>query len=84
MQIGIAGIGKMGAAIAQRLIEAGRTVTTDAQSHVDEQGKVTTTGLFSRTWTITPMTTYCDLVVTVSWSEDGTLRQVVMRGKRSM
>ena len=27
MQIGIAGIGKMGAAIAQRLIEAGHTVT---------------------------------------------------------
>ncbi len=67
-----------------RTIAPPGTLTTGAQSHVDEKGKVTTTGLFSRTWTITPMTGYCDLIVTVSWSEDGTLPRVVMRGKRSI
>jgi Tfp pilus assembly protein PilV len=60
------------------------SVTTGSQQHLDERGAVTTSGMFTRTWTVTPQTEYCDLVVTVSWSEDGVARQVVVRGKRSL
>ena len=67
-----------------RTIAPPSTVTTGTQAHVDEKGKVNTTGLFSRSWTITPMMSYCDLAVIVSWNEDGTPRQVMMRGKRSI
>ena len=66
-----------------RTVSSPTSVITGTQSHLDERGKVTSAGLFSRTWTVTPTTGYCDLVVTVAWSEDGTARQVVMRGKRS-
>jgi hypothetical protein len=60
------------------------SVTTGSQQHLDERGAVTTSGLFTRTWTVTPQTEHCDLIVTVSWSEDGMARQVVVRGKRSL
>src|SRR5678816_1125705 len=43
------------------------SVTTGSQQHLDERGAVTTSGMFTRTWTVTPQTEYCDLVVTVSW-----------------
>jgi len=64
--------------------EAPGSVTTGSQQHLDEKGAVTTSGMFTRTWTVTPQTEYCDLVVTVSWSDDGVARQVVVRGKRSL
>jgi type II secretory pathway pseudopilin PulG len=67
-----------------RATSAPATVTTGTQAHVDEKGKVTSTGTFSRTWTVMPTTEYCDLVVTVAWNEDGVARQVVMRGRRSL
>ena len=59
-------------------------VTTGSQQHLDEKGAVITSGLFTRTWAVAPQTEYCDMVVTVSWSEDGVARQVVVRGKRSL
>ena len=67
-----------------RTTVAPATVTAGRQEHLDERGKVSTGGTFSRTWTVTPTTDYCDVVVTVTWSDDGVPRQVVMRGRRSL
>ena len=67
-----------------RTIAAPATTTTGSQTNLDEKGKATTSGTFSRSWTVTPGTDYCDLVVTVAWNEDGVARQVVMRGRRGL
>lgn len=67
-----------------RTIAAPAATTTGSQTNLDEKGKATTGGAFSRSWTVTPGTDYCDLVVTVAWSEDGVPRQVVMRGRRGL
>ena len=41
-------------------------------------------GIFSRAWTVTTGTTYIDLQVTVSWSEDGVNKSVVVYGRRGL
>lgn len=66
-----------------RTISVPATTTTGTQTQLDEKGKVTSNGAFTRSWTITPTTEYCDLVVTVAWIDDGVARQVVMRGRRN-
>ena len=67
-----------------RTIAAPATTTTGSQTSLDEKGKVAAAGTFSRSWTVTPGTDYCDLVVTVAWNEDGIPRQVMMRGRRGL
>ena len=60
------------------------TTTNGSQASLDSKGKTATNGTFTRAWTVTPNAAYCDITVTVSWSDDGVSRSVVMRGKRNL
>lgn len=60
------------------------TTTTGTQASLDSKGKIATGGMFTRAWTVTPYAAYCDIVVTVSWSDDGVARSVQMQGKRNL
>ncbi len=53
-----------------------------SEAGLNEQGGVS--GMFSRTWTVTPNPSWIDYSVTVSWSEDGNAKQVVLRSKRGL
>lgn len=58
-------------------------VTTESDAGtIDERGIVSASGIYTRSWTITPTTTDATVVVTVSWNEDGVTRSVVLRSKR--
>ncbi len=76
--------------LAQDQVERLRTqvaptsTTTGTQASLDAKGKLVTGGMFTRSWTITPNSSNCDIVVTVAWNEDGVDRNVVMRGKRNL
>ena len=56
--------------------------TTGTQTAIDERGK--SGGIYTRTWTTTPGSSYYDVSVTVSWPEDGTTKQVVVRSRRDL
>jgi len=51
------------------------------ETSINERGIAT--GVFTRRWTETLATGYADIVVTVSWTEDGVARQFVVRGRRN-
>lgn len=76
--------------LAEDQLERLRTVTPVTGSNaglLDERGvpclsSCTGNFIFQRSWTVTPVGSYADLVVTVAWNEDGVARQVVMRSKR--
>ena len=57
---------------------------TSSDTGLDSLGKTGTGGIFSRAWTVTTGTTYIDLQVTVSWSEDGVNKSVVVYGRRGL
>src|SRR4029453_6748831 len=63
MQIGIAGIGKMGAAIAQRLIEVGHTVTVWNRS-ADKVKPVAAAGATAAA-TPTALAGACEVIITI-------------------
>jgi len=75
--------------LAQDEIELLRTTlapaqaSTGTQTAINETGIAVTAGLFTRSWTVTPSTSYDDVVVTVAWTEDGTPRQIVLRSRRN-
>lgn len=75
--------------LAEDQIERVRTqvapvvATSGTQTGLDEKGKIVAGGPFTREWTVTPNGTFCDVMVRVSWNEDGP-RQVVVRGRRNL
>jgi prepilin-type N-terminal cleavage/methylation domain-containing protein len=54
---------------------------TGTEASINERGIAT--GVFTRRWTETLGTGYADIVVTVTWAEDGVTRQFVVRGRRN-
>jgi Tfp pilus assembly protein PilV len=57
------------------------TATSGSETNINERGAAT--GIFTRRWAVTLGTGYADVVVTISWSEDGFARQFVLRGRRN-
>jgi Tfp pilus assembly protein PilV len=57
------------------------TATSGSETNINERAAAT--GIFTRRWTVTLGTGYADVVVTISWSEDGFARQFVLRGRRN-
>jgi prepilin-type N-terminal cleavage/methylation domain-containing protein len=54
---------------------------TGTQTHIDVTG--TTTGLFTRTWEVTENAAYADLVVHVTWDDEGDDRVLTVRSRRN-
>lgn len=51
---------------------------------LDEKGIVTANGIYTRGYTVTATPSgYDDMVVTVSWSEDGDAKTVTLRSRRN-
>jgi prepilin-type N-terminal cleavage/methylation domain-containing protein len=71
--------------LAQDKLEQLRTQvaasTSGSDLNINERGVAT--GAFTRRWTETLGTSYADVVVTITWSEDGVARQFVLRGRRN-
>lgn len=71
--------------LAQDKLEQVRTeaavATTGTEANINERGVAT--GMFTRGWTVTLGAGYADVVVTITWSEDGVARQFVLRGRRN-
>lgn len=70
--------------LAQDLIESLRgstTVGNGTASGLTETGA--TGGIFDRSYLVTSGVGYDDMVVTVSWDEDGVNRSVVLRSRRN-
>lgn len=71
--------------LAQDKIEQLRTqaaiAATGTEAAIDERGVAT--GIYTRRWTQTVGSGFVDVVVTVTWSEDGVARQFVLRGRRA-
>jgi prepilin-type N-terminal cleavage/methylation domain-containing protein len=71
--------------LAQDKFEQLRTqaaaTTSGSDANINERGVAT--GLFTRGWTVALNAGYADIVVTVTWSEDGVPRQFVLRGRRN-
>ena len=55
---------------------------TGSETGLTELGGVS--GMFARSWTVSPTTSWIDYSVTVSWNEDGTARTVTLRSKRGL
>lgn len=77
------------AVLAEDQVERLRTQTatiaaSGTQTGVNDRGKVNSGGIYTRTWTVTPMGSFADVVVTVAWDENGETRQVVVRSKRNL
>ena len=73
------------AVLAQDKVEKLRTdafvAATGNETNLDERGG--SGGIFNRTWTVTLGTDYADMLVTVSWNEDGLSRQFALRARRN-
>jgi type IV pilus modification protein PilV len=76
------------AVLAQDKLERLRTegppagASTGQESNLNELGEVIANGRYTRSWTISPSADVYDVVVTVSWDEDGTGYSVVVRAQR--
>jgi prepilin-type N-terminal cleavage/methylation domain-containing protein len=70
--------------LAQDKLEQLRTqpaiATTGSEANINERGVAG--GMFTRRWSVT-MADYADIVVTITWNEDGVPRQFVLRGRRN-
>lgn len=71
--------------LAQDKLEQLRTLSSapaaGSEASINERGVAT--GLFTRRWSVTSATDYVDIVVTITWSEDGLAREFVLRGRRN-
>jgi prepilin-type N-terminal cleavage/methylation domain-containing protein len=77
--------------LAQDKMESLRTAaapgvtTTTTETGLNEKGKVVSGGMYTRVATTTPInTSYADVTVTVSWTEDGVAKKVILRSKRNL
>lgn len=64
----------------ERLRASGAT-GTGTQTHIDVTGNPN--GLFTRTWTVTENAAYADLVVQVTWDDEGEDRTLTVRTRRN-
>ena len=74
------------AVLVQDEMEQLRTSTTTGTATVaslNERGKVVSGGLFTRTYTVTTGAGFDEMVVSVSWTEDGVAKTVTMRSRRN-
>jgi prepilin-type N-terminal cleavage/methylation domain-containing protein len=55
---------------------------TGSESGLNELGGVG--GMYSRSWSVTTLTTYIDYAVTVTWSEDGIASSETLRSRRGL
>jgi prepilin-type N-terminal cleavage/methylation domain-containing protein len=72
--------------LAEDRMEQLRTTTTPAsglESALDEPGGNPGNGYFTRTWSVTPASSWIDYNVSVQWNEDGVVRSVNMNSKRN-
>jgi prepilin-type N-terminal cleavage/methylation domain-containing protein len=71
--------------LAQDKLEQLRTqlaaTTSGGDVNINERGVAT--GVFTRRWTQTLGASYADIVVTITWTENGVARQFVLRGRRN-
>jgi len=71
--------------LAQDKLEQLRTqvaaTTSGNDVNINERGVAT--GVFTRRWTQTLAASYADIVVTITWTENGVGRQFVLRGRRN-
>jgi prepilin-type N-terminal cleavage/methylation domain-containing protein len=58
------------------------TIALTSEPNLNEQGLTVAGALYTRTYQQTFQTTYADMVVTVSWSDDGQLHVVTINGRR--
>ena len=65
-------------------LRATKTPTTAGTPETVDANGVVGSGPFSRTWTVTSTATQHEIVVEVSWSDDGTNRTVTMRSVRGI
>lgn len=73
------------AILAQDKLEQLRTqvAATSSGSDVNINERGTSPGLYTRRWTMTLASGYADVVITMTWSEDGVAKQFVLRGRRN-
>ena len=75
------------AVLAEDKMEVIRTMATPSggtETGLDSLGHTATTNnIYSRTWTATIAATTVSYTVTVSWTEDGPTKSVVLRSMRS-
>jgi prepilin-type N-terminal cleavage/methylation domain-containing protein len=64
----------------ERLRATGAT-GSGAQTNIDVNGAPN--GLFTRTWTVTENAAYADLVVRVTWDDEGDDRTLTVRSRRN-
>ena len=73
------------AILAQDKLEQLRTqvaaTSSGRDAGINEQGA--SPGLYTRNWSVTLTSGYADIVVTMTWSEDGVAKQFVLRGRRN-
>jgi len=73
------------AILAQDKLEQLRTqvaaTSSGRDAGINEQGA--SPGLYTRNWSVTLASGYADIVVTMTWSEDGVAKQFVLRGRRN-
>ena len=58
------------------------TIASTSEPNLNEQGLTVAGGLYTRTYQQTFQTTYADMLVTVSWSDDGQLHVVTINARR--
>jgi Tfp pilus assembly protein PilV len=72
------------AVLAQDKLEQLRTqiaaTASGSEANINERGVAT--GMFTRAWAETLGSGYADIVVTITWSEDGVAKQFLLRGRR--
>jgi prepilin-type N-terminal cleavage/methylation domain-containing protein len=51
---------------------------------LDETGKCVTGGIFTRTYSVTLNGSFFDVVVDVTWTEEGIAKTVTLRGRRNV
>lgn len=73
------------AILAQDKLEQLRTqvAATSSGSDVNINERGASPGLYTRSWTVTLASGCADIVVAMTWSEDGVAKQFVLRGRRN-
>ena len=65
-------------------LQSGATGGTITETTLDETGKVTATGPFTRAYSATLNGTFYDLIVEVGWTEEGSAKTVKLIGRRNV
>ena len=60
------------------------SATTGSQAGLDELGHTVAGGRYTRSWTIAPAASYRDVIVAVTWVDDGIARQVTLQSRTNL